>query len=129
MSTRSLVLVVVASAVWFVRPSPAEPPAPKPAETPAAEPAADWKEDPVCQMVFFAVLEGLYTDGVPDDVVDSIVPRQPKDSTNPIKTSFVVLCPLCHPVFEAFSVYQQRPKFNSDEKKRNAFGKGLAPEV
>ena len=32
-----------------------------------------WKDDPVCQMVFFAVLEGLYSQGVSDEVVESIV--------------------------------------------------------
>jgi hypothetical protein len=89
----------------------------------------DWKDDPVCQMVFFAVLEGLYTDGVPDEVIDSIVPRQVKDGDNPLKTSFVAQCPLCHPVYEAFSLYQRRQGFSGEGKKRNTFGKGIPADL
>jgi len=94
--------------------------------TPTAAPAdpADWQSDPVCRMVFHAVLEGLYEDGIPDSVVDSIVP---KAGTDPVKRSFVVQCPLCHPVYEAFAAYQKRPTFAGD--KRNTFGKGLDAET
>jgi len=84
----------------------------------------DWQQDPVCRMVFFAVLEGLYEDGVPGDVVDSIVPRKVGKGKNRMKTSFVFACPLCHPVYEAFRAYQQRPGFNANPNK-NTFGKGL----
>ena len=35
-------------------------------------PTQEWRSDAACQIVFFAVLEGLYTDGVPDEVVDLI---------------------------------------------------------
>ena len=55
----------------------------------------DWQKDPVCRMVFFAVLEGLYEDGVPGDVVDSIVPRKVGKGKHRMKTSFVFSCPLC----------------------------------
>jgi hypothetical protein len=92
------------------------------------EPPPGWHADPVCQTVFFAVLEGLYTDGVPDRVVDAVVPRNPKDGANPVKTSFVVHCPLCQPVYEAFALYQKRPAFAGDAK-RSAFGKGIEPEL
>jgi hypothetical protein len=108
----------------------AEPPAvSRPEEKSVAPPVTDWKEDPVCRMVFFAVLEGLYADGVPNEVVDSIVPRKPTRGDNPVKTSFVVQCPLCHPVYEAFTQYQRRQAFRGDESKRDTFGKGLEPEL
>lgn len=128
---RTRLLAVAAAAVSLaVRPAAvADTPPPKPGPAAAEKPApADWKDDPVCRMVFFAVLEGLYTDGVPDSVVDSIVLRQPKDGTNPVKSSFVIQCPLCHPVYEAFATYQKRPAFN-DDAKRSTFGKGIKPEL
>jgi hypothetical protein len=126
MRTTSLVLVAFAIVWSSWIPADAEPPTPtpKPAEKPL-----DWQADPVCHMVFFAVLEGLYQDGVPDEVVDSIVPRHPKDGQNPVKTSFVFECPLCHPVYEAFALYQRRPAFSGDEKRRTTFGKGIDPEL
>jgi hypothetical protein len=119
-----LFAAVVVWGGWL--PAAGEPPTPtpKPAEKPA-----DWQADPVCHMVFFAVLEGLYRDGVPDEVVDSIVPRHPKEGQNPVKTSFVFQCPLCHPVYEAFALYQRRPAFSGEDKKRDTFGKGIDPEL
>lgn len=84
----------------------------------------DWKRDPVCRMVFFAVLEGLYEDGVPGDVVDSIVPRKVGKGKHRMKTSFVFSCPLCHPVYEAFRAYQQRPGFSATPDS-NTFGKAF----
>lgn len=125
-----LIGTTAALVVWFYQPSQADPPAtPKKTDPAPQGQATDWKDDPVCQMVFFAVLEGLYSDGVPDAVVDSIVPRKSRNGDNPVKTSFVVQCPLCHPVYEAFSLYQQRQAFNGDAKKRNTFGKGIAPDL
>src|SRR5262245_16971335 len=74
---------------------------------PKARPAkvADWKADPACRLVFHAVLEGLYEDGVTDDVVNNIVPAD-KTGREKMRRSFVLGCPLCQPVFEAFCVYQ-----------------------
>lgn len=92
------------------------------------EPVA-WRDDPICQMVFFAVLEGLYSQGVSDEVVESIVgPKcDPDDSEKMrerLKRSFVVDCPLCQPTFEAFIAYQSRPHF-SDGSGASNFGKGV----
>lgn len=109
-------------------PLAADPLSPPTAEPPAAK-ATDWKDDPVCQMVFFAVLEGLYRDGVSDDVVECIVPKTPNPERDSLRKNFVPECPICHPVYEAFALYQKRPNFK-DGGKRNAFGKGeLAPEI
>jgi hypothetical protein len=101
---------------------------PAPAQKSAEKPP-DWQADPVCQMVFFAVVEGLYRDGVPQEVVDKIVPPHPKEGQNPVKTSFVFQCPLCHPVYEAFALYQRRSAFSGDDKKRDTFSKGIEPEL
>lgn len=87
----------------------------------------DWKTDPACRLVFHAVLEGLYEDGVTDDVVNNIVPPD-KKGREKMRRSFVLDCPLCQPVFEAFCVYQSRPKF-SDGGKESTFGKGLPESV
>jgi len=88
-------------------------------ESPGLQDPARWQEDPACRMIFFAVLEGLYTDGVPTAVVDLIVPKE----GDGVQHSFVVQCPLCHPVFEAFRLYQSRKPFASDTGKSDTFGK------
>jgi hypothetical protein len=103
---------------------PGGPPA-KPTATKA--PVKDWKSDPACRLVFHAVLEGLYEDGVSDEVVNNIVPPDKKGQEK-MRRSFVLGCPLCQPAFEAFCVYQARPKF-SDGSKSSTFGKGLSPTV
>lgn len=123
----ALLLVPVALTAWSLQPSPGEPL--RATDKSPAQPVKDWQEDPVCRMVFFAVLEGLYEDGVPDDVVDSVVPRQPKDGDNPVKTSFVFQCPLCHPVYEAFTLYQKRPPFSGGGARRDTFGKGIESDL
>ena len=88
---------------------------------------SDWKADPACRLVFHAVLEGLYEDGVTDDVVNNIVPPD-KAGREKMRRSFVLDCPLCQPVFEAFCAYQSRPKF-TDGGAGSTFGKGLPADV
>ena len=120
--------MIAALSVAHVSPSPAEP-AKKTPSLPAraaGKPADDWKADPVCQMVFFAVLEGLYGDGVSSEAADSVLGRT-KGSVAEIRQTFVIECPLCHPVYEAFRLYQQRPAFAGG--KRDTFGKGLEPTL
>jgi hypothetical protein len=97
----------------------------KPVKKAGPKPAKDWKEDRVCRMVFFAVLEGLYEDGVSSEAADNVVGKT-KDAPAQIKHTFVFQCPLCHPVYEAFRLYQQRPRFRD---KGNTFGKGLDPKL
>src|SRR4051794_38029157 len=100
-------LLVLGLIVTLSQLSSADPPK---SEAPKKEtkPPADWKEDPVCKMVFFAVLEGLYEDGVANEAVDNIVGKT-KDGKTEIRHTFVFQCPLCHPVYEAFRLYQHRP--------------------
>ena len=83
----------------------------------------DWKTDPACRLVFFAVLQGLYEDGVSDEVVNSIVPPD-KKGREKMRHSFVLDCPLCQPTYEAFCAYQSRPRF-LEEDKASSLGKGL----
>jgi hypothetical protein len=114
-------LFVVGLLVALVQLSPADPPKTELPKNAVSKPAQDWKEDPVCKMVFFAVLEGLYEDGVSKESVDNIVGRT-KDDKVEIRHTFVFECPLCHPVYEAFRAFQQRPQFRD---KGDAFGKGI----
>ena len=127
MKLRSFGILVAASTAMVVlcfQFSVAEPTASAQPEKKVPVKPVDWKTDPVCQMVFFAVLEGLYTDGVPDDVVDAVVPREGKLAKN-----FIPECPICHPVYEAFALYQKRPTFAGDGK-QNTFGSGgLSAEI
>lgn len=133
-----VILGVVATVAVSGRPPAAADVPPASAAKQAAKPL-DWKDDPVCQMVFFAVLEGLYSDGVPDDVVECIVPKKvaqdplltnsivPKKS-NDLQRNFVPECPICHPVYEAFALYQNRPSFR-DDNTRNTFGKAALSDA
>src|SRR4051812_4563945 len=77
-------------------------------------PGKDWKSDPACRLVFFAVLQGLYEDGVGDDVVNSVVPPG-KKGREKMRHSFVLDCPLCQPAYEAFCAYQARPRFEGED--------------
>lgn len=78
------------------------------------------------QEIFFAILEGLYRDGVENDVVDKILERDPK-SGYPV--NFVYACPLCHPVLDAMALYRGRPRFYGMKGDPDTFGSGLAAEV
>jgi len=126
MRVRLFALLVVASAGWMAW---AADPAPIIDKGDSKSTSKVWQDDPVCQMVFFAVLEGLYTDGVPNEVVELIVSPKPKEGENPVAKSFIIQCPLCHPVFEAFTLYQQRQPFADDKLSRDTFGKGIDPEI
>jgi hypothetical protein len=124
MRRRSLVVIlIVLAAVAGLPLSSAEPA--KPVDAPSMPPEK-WQEDPTCRMVFFAVLEGLYTDGVSTAAVERVVGKK-KDGTLDLKATFVIQCPLCHPVYEAFCLYQQRPSFSGE--KRDTLGQGLDPEL
>lgn len=117
------VLLLACSLAAF---APADPPTPAPTADPPkadAKPAAQWADDPAGRLVFHAVLEGLYEDGVQDAAVDGVVPKNPKAGVDPVKHTFVTGCGLCLPVYEAFAAYQRRPTFAGS--KRATLGKGL----
>ena len=115
------ILLIAAVALAIGLPTTADEPArSKGKEKPVVK---DWKADPACRLVFFAVLQGLYEDGVSDEVVNNIVPPD-KKGREKMRHSFVLDCPLCQPTYEAFCVYQSRPRF-TDDNKSSSFGKGL----
>jgi hypothetical protein len=85
-----------------------------------------WQNDEMCQFVFFAVLEGLYRDGIDNDVVDAVlgdIRKVKDDDTGKLKTHFVFRCELCHATYEAFRAYRERPTFMQSGGK-STFGEG-----
>jgi hypothetical protein len=81
---------------------------------PPPSPTADWYKDADCRLVFFGTLEGLYEDGISNDVVDLIIGKESKVS-NKVKHDFIFRCKLCHAVYEAFVLYRQRQVFNGSD--------------
>ncbi|MCE9594703.1 MAG: hypothetical protein K8S98_10970 [Planctomycetes bacterium] len=69
--------------------------------------------------LFFAVLEGLYADGVSDAAVDAVLEV---DRESELPANFVKGCPICTPAFDAFRAYRARPAMST----KSAFGSGLA---
>ena len=84
-----------------------------------------WTESRVSQLIFFAVLEGLYRNGVSNEDVDLIIPPGKNGKGNFDPEHFVYACPLCHPVFEAFRLYRQREVFYGFKGRVPTFGSGL----
>lgn len=84
-----------------------------------APPTAGWHRDPDCRLVFFATLEGLYGDGVPNEVVDLVL-GEPSKASDGVKRCFVFRCELCHAVYDAFALYRRRPAFHGGD--RDTFG-------
>jgi hypothetical protein len=89
----------------------------------ASKKAVEWQKDETCQFVFFAVLEGLYRDGIQNEIVDAIIGEQIAKKEDKMKTHFVFRCELCHATYEAFRTYRNRPTF-LDAKGASTFGKG-----
>lgn len=58
------------------------------------------------RFIFFAVLEGLYEDGVPKEVVDRILQKEQR------YLHFVYACPICTPVVEAFRAFSMRGQYH-----------------
>ena len=84
---------------------------------------------PACcsQLVFFAVLEGLYDDGVSTADVDRILADDPRTKQPQFNEHFVDACPLCLPAFDACQLYRSRPKFYGLKESKDTFGPGLDP--
>lgn len=90
----------------------------------SGDPRKESKADPYEQHIFFAVLEGLYADGVSNEVVDEIVAIDP---VTKYPANFVWACPACMPAYNAFLVYRARPGFRGYKIQRDNFGPGLSP--
>jgi len=84
-----------------------------------------WPETRAGQLVFFAVLEGLYRDGVTNSDVDLIIPPGAGGRPRFDNEIFVYACPLCHPTFEALRLYRQRERIFGLKAAVDTFGTGL----
>ena len=78
----------------------------------------EWQKEEMCQFVFFAVLEGLYRDGVQNKIVDAIIGEKIVKKDDKVKTHFVFRCKLCHATYEAFRTYRNRPAFMQTKGRR-----------
>lgn len=78
------------------------------------------------QGIFFAVLEGLYSDGVQNEVVDRLGEIDPATG---YPANFVYACPICMPVLRALQVYRSRPVFLGSKTHQDTFGPGLEESV
>jgi hypothetical protein len=88
--------------------------------------AADlWTFEELQRQIFFAVLEGLYVDGVSNEAVDAVCAVDPFHG---YPANFVQGCPICMPALDAFSLYRSRPPFKGNKAQADTFGAGLAPE-
>jgi hypothetical protein len=78
------------------------------------------------ETIFYAVLEGLYDEGVGNDDVDILLREDPATK---LPMHFVYGCPLCNPAIDALRLYRGRPKFHGLKGDPDTFGPGLpAPE-
>lgn len=95
----------------------------------ARKPEGLWFTDATSQFVFFAVLEGLYRDGISTETVELIVPRKDKNS-EPTMENFIYTCPLCHPAYEAFRIYLcRKPFYGQKAGSVDTFGAGLPGDM
>jgi hypothetical protein len=93
----------------------------------SAEAAPRREFDRYHQGIFFAVLEGLYRDGVSTRTAQAIVEIDPQSHQY---KSFVPGCPICMPSMDAFRLYLLRPEFGGKKLPRvDTFGEGLPDEL
>lgn len=76
--------------------------------------------------LFHAVMEGLYRDGVANDVVDALTVMGDEVEW---PRNFVWACPICMPCFNAFRSYRARVPFAGRKLERDNFGDGLSKEL
>ena len=84
------------------------------------------------KLIFYAVLEGLFEDGVAGEALELIIPdaRSMTLEDAPEKTNFVYACPICMPTFDALRLYQARlPFYAQKATKYNTYGPGLSEEI
>lgn len=64
------------------------------------------------RVLFFATLEGLCEEGIPDEAVKAVLAQDEKGRYR----HFVYACPVCSPVLEGFRAYAMRDKFYYSRK-------------
>lgn len=148
-------LAVPLAMLLAARGAPAARPAPAGPFALALAANETWADAPGGQLIFFAVLEGLYTDGVQPDVVRAVLEGPPGDARGDSSADgspdaalaqdaarrqwfenslFVPCCPLCTPVLAAFETYAARGSLHikdwlPDGRLRDTFGPGLPDDV
>lgn len=94
---------------------------------PLAHPAQDPTDGPAGAgrqaTIFYAVLEGLYDEGVATADVDILLHQDPATKQY---SYFVDGCPLCTPAIDALQLYRGRPKFHGRKEESDTFGTGLS---
>jgi hypothetical protein len=96
--------------------------------------------DKIHRLIFTATLEGLYTDGVQNDIVDQVLLASPTPTNVPSGFSmhFIYGCPICMPAYDAFRVYRERRELSFRKKKKktsngerrcDTLGDGLSKEM
>ncbi len=106
--------------------SPAPLPAPQAQTSPQAQTGGLPAVGDPQRLVFHAVLEGLYRDGVSNEVVDAVTEV---DGETGWPRFFIYACPICMPCFDAFRTYRARPEFFGSKQRRDTFGAGLPDDV
>lgn len=93
--------------------------------TPARPIQTEQKFEPLDQLMFFAVSEGLYREGVANEDVDIILTQVKGENGELGYMNFVYGCGLCTPSLNAFRNYRQRLPFYGSKTHGTNFGKGL----
>lgn len=78
------------------------------------------------RFVFFAVLEGLFEQGLPDTTVDRLLQR---DAMSGQPFLFVYGCPICHPTYDALRLYRSRQPMLGDKRESRDFANKLEPAM
>lgn len=82
--------------------------------------------DPTSRFIFYAVLEGLYDDGVSTEDVNQILMKREEERY----FHFIYACPICTASIWAFEAYRARPAtLYSTKIPVSSFGPGLAEKV
>lgn len=94
--------------------------------SPARAGAAGADFDSTTRFIFYAVLEGLYDDGISTEDVAQILLRKEQQSY----FHFIYACPVCGATIWALETYRARPaQFYGLKSGASTFGPGLSPEV
>ena len=94
----------------------------------SGEKSAQWQPDfdDTARFIFYAVLEGLYDDGVSNKDVDQILMKRAHQEY----FHFIYSCPICTSAIWALQAYRSRPEsFYSLKSQASTFGPGLSEEL
>jgi hypothetical protein len=91
-----------------------------------ASPADPDGFDACHRLIFHAVLEGLYEDGVSTELADIMLEVDPKTR---LSMHLVDTCPICDPTRDAIDVYRHRTSWHYKGRRNDTFGKGLPDDL